>query len=183
MEAATMKVSVFIASSLDGYIARPDGDVAWLHEGEPLADGDDAGYGAFVETIDVLVMGRETFTKVLEFDWPYGEKQVVVLSRSVSEVPGHLRDRVRIERAGPQALVEKLAAEGYRHMYLDGGRVIQSFLREGLVDEMTVTTIPVLLGAGRPLFGELARDVRLRLLECRWWENGLVQTKYEVLGG
>ena len=182
-DAESVKVSVFIATSLDGFIARPDGDVSWLHEVEPLADGDDAGYGAFFNTVDALVMGRGSFEKVLEFDpWPYGSKPVIVMSATLKEIPERLRETVSIETLSPRALLDRLAQIGYRHIYLDGGRVIQSFLREGLVDEMTLTTIPVLIGDGRPLFGALDHDLCLRLLESRSFENGMTQSKYQVHG-
>ena len=176
------KVSVFIAASLDGYISRPDGNIDWLNEAQPIAGGDDAGYGEFFDSIDVLVMGRGTFEKVTEFaDWPYGEKPVIVLSKSLTEVPENLRKTVRIDASPPRALIEKLSQEGFRHIYLDGGKVIQFFLRAGLVDEITLTTIPILLGEGRPLFGPLEKDIKLRLLASRSWENGFVQSKYQVL--
>lgn len=182
MESPKIKVSVFIATSVDGFIARPDGDVVWLHEIEPLKGGDDAGYGELFDSIDVLVMGRGSFEKVLEFDeWPYGTKPVIVLSKSLTEVPEKLRDRVRIDSSPPQELLEKLSQEGYKHIYLDGGKIIQSFLRDGLVDDMTLTTIPVLIGEGLPLFGHIDEDIKLRLLESRSWDNGLVQSKYQVL--
>jgi dihydrofolate reductase len=181
MNSAKIQVSVFIATSLDGYIARPDGDVSWLHETEPIGGGDDAGYGVFFDSIDVLVMGRGTFEKVLEFDWPYGRKPVIVLSKSLTEAPEKLRDRVRIDASTPQELVEKLSQEGYKHIYLDGGKVIQSYLREELVDDITLTTIPVLIGEGLPLFGSIDKDIKLHLLESRSWDNGLVQSKYQVL--
>jgi dihydrofolate reductase len=177
-----IKVSVFIATSLDGYIARPDGDVSWLEDIEPLSDGNDAGYGAFFNAIDVLVMGRGSFEKVLEFDpWPYGTKPVIVLSNSLTDVPEALQDTVRIEALPSQELVEKLSQEGYKHVYLDGGQIIQSFLRDGLVDDMVLTSIPVLIGAGRPLFGSLEKDIKLRLVACQSWPNGMVQSTYEVL--
>jgi dihydrofolate reductase len=180
VNSARSKVSVFIATSLDGYIARSDGDVAWLHEIEPIGDGDDAGYELFFDSIDVLVMGRGSFEKVLEFDWPYGTKPLIVLSKSLTELPDHLHDRVTIDASPPRELVERLWQEGYKHIYLDGGRVIQSFLREGLVDNITLTTVPVLIGKGIPLFGDLEKDIQCRLLESRSWANGLVQSRYQV---
>ncbi|NDJ55386.1 MAG: dihydrofolate reductase [Chloroflexi bacterium] len=176
-----IRVSVFIAVSLDGFIARPDGDVSWLESIEPIP-GDDAGYAAFFNAIDVLVMGRGTFEKVLTFDpWPYGNKPVVVLSRSLTAVPKELADHVRIESSAPDELIEKLAAEGFQHVYLDGGRVIQSFLAAGLVDDLCITTIPILIGAGRPLFGPLDDDIKLRLVELRSWHNSMQQSTYHVL--
>jgi dihydrofolate reductase len=175
-----LKVSVFIATSLDGFIARPDGDIEWLHEVEQIGGGDDAGYRAFFGSIDALVMGRGSFEKVLEFDgWPYESKPVIVLSKSLTEVPDTLRDRVRINTSAPQELIEQLSQEGYARIYLDGGKVIQSFLRAGLVDDMTVTTIPILIGKGIPLFGDLEKDIKLRLLESKSWPNGFVQSTYQ----
>lgn len=179
--AEQIKVSVFMAKSLDGFIARADGDVNWLHAGEPLPEGDDAGYAAFFETIDMLVMGRGSFEKVLTFDpWPYGATPVTVMSSSLTEVPEALRSTVKISTATPTDLLKSLQEQGYSHVYLDGGRVIQSFLRAGLVDEMTLTTIPVLIGGGRPLFGELAQDIHLKHVTTRTWANGMVQTTYQI---
>jgi len=176
-----VKVSVFIATSVDGFIARSDGDVSWLDEYEPMGEGEDGGYGELFGAVDALVMGRGTFEKVLTFDWPYGDKPLIVLSKRMSEVPEALRASVRVDASAPQELLEKLAEKGCQHIYLDGGKVIQSFLRAGLVDEMTLTRIPVLLGEGIPLFGSLVEDVKLRLLDCRSWENGFVQEKYAVV--
>ncbi len=180
--ANTVKFSVYIATSVDGFIARPDGDVTWLNEAEPIGDGDDAGFGAFFNSVDLLVMGRGTFEKVLEFDWPYGDKPVMVLSQTMQSVPDALRETVTIERSAPHELAAKLTQAGYERAYLDGGKVIQSFLRAGLVDEMTITLIPILLGEGIPLFGPTERDVPLQLLSSRSWANGFVQNQYRVTG-
>ena len=176
-----MKISVFMALSLDGFIARPDGDVAWLEEGDPLPEGDDAGFSAFFSSIDVLVMGRGSFDKVLEFEgWFYGDKPVVVMSKTLTEVPEHLRKTVTIDSASPQDLVDKLSKQGYEHIYLDGGKLIQSFLREGLVNEMTLTTIPIIIGKGIPLFADLDKDIHLKHLGTKTWDNGFVQTTYAL---
>jgi len=181
MKKPAVNVSVFIAASLDGYIARQDGDVSWLDEYEPLSEGDDAGYSEIFNRVDALVLGRGSFEKVLEFDWPYGGKPITVLSSSLTEVPEKLKDSVRIDNSAPLKFLEKLEAEGYQDIYLDGGQVIQSFLREGLVDDITLTIIPVLLGQGIPLFGRLEKDIKLKLQESRSWDNGFVQLKYKVL--
>lgn len=170
-----------MATSLDGFIARPDGDVAWLEEGNPLPEDDDAGFSAFFSSIDVLVMGRGSFEKVLEFDkWFYGDKPIVVMSKTLTEVPEHLRETVTIDSASPQDLIAKLSKQGYEHIYLDGGKVIQSFLREGLVDEMTLTTIPIIIGKGIPLFADLDQDIKLKHLGTKTWDNGFVQTTYAL---
>jgi dihydrofolate reductase len=176
-----IKVSVFIATSVDGFIARKDGDVAWLDEYEPMGEGEDGGYTELFGAVDALVMGRGTFEKVLTFQWPYGDKALIVLSKSLTEVPEKLRASVRVDASAPEELMEKLSGEGYQHIYLDGGKVIQSFLRAGLVDEMILTRIPVLLGEGIPLFGMLEKDVKLKLLESKSWKNGFVQVKYAVV--
>lgn len=181
MKKPTVKVSVFIATSLDGFIARPDGDVSWLDEYEPPGEEDDAGYSELFNKVDALVLGRGTFEKVLTFEWPYGAKPIIVLSSTLLHVPEKLKDSVRIANSTPSDVLENMEADGYQHIYLDGGQVIQSFLREGLVDEITLTTIPILLGQGIPLFGSLEEDIKLKLLESRSWKNGFVQTKYQVL--
>ena len=175
--------SVFIATSLDGFIARPDGSIDWLLEANrAVPPGEDCGYAEFTAGIDGLVMGRASFEKALGFDpWPYGELPVIVLSRSGTVVPPALAPTVRVSALDPPSLMAELAAAGHRHLYIDGGRVVQSFLRACLIDSLTITTIPVLLGRGLPLFGPLEADVALRLVASRRWDFGFVQNRYEVL--
>lgn len=174
--------SVFIATSLDGYIARPDGRIDWLLQAnQPVPAGEDCGFQAFMDTVDTLVMGRKTFEQVLTFDaWPYAGKRVVVLSRRGIEVPAALRATVSASADAPAVLLENLAAQGARHLYIDGGETIQGFLRAGLIDELIITTIPVLLGAGRSLFGTLSADVALTHLATQAWPFGFVQSRYHV---
>lgn len=172
---------VFIATSLDGFIARPDGSLDWLPglESDP---GGDYGYGDFIASVDGLIMGRHSFEKVQEFDpWPY-PKPVIVLSRSMdaSAVRADLRDKVEISTLDPRSLMERLAGRGWKRAYVDGGKVIQSFLREGLVSDMVITRVPVLLGEGLPLFGPLGGDIELKHLETRGYASGLVQSRYAV---
>lgn len=178
------RVSVFIATSLDGYIARRDGSIDWLLQAnQSVPSGEDCGYGAFMETVDVLVMGRNTFEQVLGFEgWPYAGKRVVVLSHRDVPVPPALRGTVSVTSAAPADLLQELAATGAQHVYLDGGQTIRGFLRDGLVDELIITTIPVLLGAGRPLFGSLSTDVQLDLVASRAWPFGFVQSRYRAKG-
>jgi len=174
-----MKTSVFIAASMDGYIARKDGGLDWLDM--VASEGEDYGYGAFMDTVDALVMGRVSYEKVLSFGhWPYDKPAVVLSGRSL-EVPGSLRGRVESMNAAPREVVERLAARGVGHVYLDGGRTIQGFLAAGLVDRMTISRIPVLLGEGIPLFGALPGDVRLRHNATRSYPSGLVQSDYEIV--
>lgn len=176
------KCSVFIAASLDGFIARPDGAIDWLHRAEyATEDGDDFGYADFVKDIDALVMGRNSFEKVLSFPhWPYEDMPVIVLSSQQVEIPTALKDRVQKMNASPTELVEQLAAQGKQHLYIDGGITIQRFLRAGLIDEITLTQIPVLLGAGLPLFGSIGREIALELVDSRSAANGFVQSVYRL---
>lgn len=178
-----LRTSAFLACSLDGFIARLDGGLDWLEQANArVPPGEDCGYGAFFATVDVLVMGRCTFDKVLTFpDWPYGATRVVVLSRGGVAVPPALGDRVSVSAQPPAALCARLAAEGCRHAYVDGGVTVQSFLGAGLLGELTLTTVPVLLGAGRPLFGALPQDVPLEHLSTVAYPSGLVQSRYRVL--
>jgi len=176
-------VSVFIATSLDGYISRPDGDIDWLNDAESPGEGDDCGFGEMFASVDALVMGRNTFEKVLEFGldkWPYGDKAVIVLSRNLTEIPKQLQATVSMTKGSPKELISELNGKGYRQIYLDGGKTIQAFLRNGLVNDLTITTIPILIGRGRSLFGELEIDIKLRHLQTQSWKNGFVQSRYEV---
>lgn len=170
---------VFIATSMDGYIARPDGDILWLTS-RPVPEGEDFGYAAFLDGVGAMVMGRESFEKVLTFpDWPY-KTPVVVLSRTPEKVvvPEALKASVRVSGKGPRAVLQELGAEGVTRVYIDGGQTIRSFLAEGLVRRMIVTLIPVLLGQGRPLWGHGPGDVNLTLVAARSWDNGFVQVEY-----
>lgn len=175
----TVKCSVFIATSVDGYIARSNGDIDWL--GEPDESEEDHGYERFMASIDYLVMGRSTFEKVLSFGipWPY-EKPVVVLSTKPLEIADELRGSVEQMAGSPEEIVQRLAERGAKHLYIDGGKTIQGFLRAGLIQRLIITRIPVLLGEGLPLFGELEQDVRLRHIATETFSKGLVQTEYEV---
>ena len=173
---------VYIAASLDGFIARPDGDLDWLMK-QPT-EGENFGYEAFMESVDGLVMGRGTYEKVLTFgDWPYA-KPVVVLSRTLApeDLRGDLEGRVRVSNAPPKQAMDDLEAEGWKRAYVDGGRVIQSFLREGLIADVVLTRVPILLGTGIPLFGPLERDIDLKHLETRAFASGLIRSHYEVAG-
>ncbi len=177
------KSSVFIAASLDGFIARPDGDIDWLHRPEyAMPDGDDFGYKRFIASVDALVMGRNSFEKVLSFpSWPYDGTPVVVLSSRPRAIPTHLQNKVEVVNSSPADLVKALAAQGKKHLYIDGGITIQHFLQAGLIDEITLTQIPVLLGAGLPLFASIGREIALELVESRSADNGFVQSRYRLL--
>ena len=177
----SIKASVFIATSLDGFIARANGDLDWLTGVQSASTEQDYGYEEFINTVDTIVVGRNTFERVLTFDtWPYSGKKVVVLSSRPSAVPPHLVDSVEWLSLPPQQLVERLAAQGATHLYVDGGKTIQGFLNAGLIDELTITRVPILIGTGLPLFGPLDHDVRLTHTATQQFESGFVQSKYRV---
>ena len=171
-----MKTSVFIATSLDGFIARADGGLDWL----PTGGGEEHGYEAFMATVDALVIGRKTYETVLAFDaWPYGRKPVVVLSTgALAPAPqGALVERM----SGPPAdIVSQLESRGIRHVYVDGGITIQRFLQAGLIQRLIITRIPVILGSGIPLFGVTQHDIALEHVATRAYGSGLVQSEYVV---
>jgi dihydrofolate reductase len=176
----TMTVSVFIGTSVDGFIARPNGALDFLPEG----GGEPHGYTEFIASVDAIVIGRNTFETVLAFpSWPYGKKRVVVLSGRPVDLSA-VRDGVVEQMGGePAEIVAKLAATGAAHLYVDGGITVQRFLRAGLVHRLIITRVPVLIGEGIPLFGKLDRDLRLRHIATRHYPSGLVQTEYATSQG
>lgn len=173
-----MKVSVFIGTSVDGFIARLNGDLDFL----PVGGGEPHGYNELMASVDALVIGRKTFETVLAFpQWPYGDKRVVVLSSrpiDFSTVRGGVVEQLS---GAPDEIVAKLATNGIKHIYVDGGITIQRFLRAGLVHRLTITRVPVLIGEGIPLFGALPRDRRLRHIATQHYPSGLVKSEYEVV--
>jgi dihydrofolate reductase len=172
---------IFIATSLDGFIARGNGDIDWL-VGRPTPDGEDFGYKEFMTGVGALVMGRESFQKALTFpEWPY-PVPVIVLSRSPESVvvPEALAGRVSVTSATLEAILTNLAAKGVARVYVDGGQVARAFLAAGLIRRMIVTLIPVLLGQGRLLWGHGAGDMDLTLVAVRHWPNGFVQVEYRL---
>ena len=172
-----MTASVFIGISIDGFIARPNGDLDWL----PTGGGEPHGYAEFMASVDALVIGRKTFETVLAFDvWPYGDKRVVVLSSRPVDFSAVRGGVVEQMSGAPAEIVARLAATGAHHLYIDGGITIQEFLRVGLIQRLIITRVPVLIGAGIPLFGALARDVRLTHVATRHYPSGLVQSEYLV---
>jgi dihydrofolate reductase len=172
-----MKASVFVGTSLDGYIARANGSLDFL----PPGGGEPHGYDEFIATVDALVIGRNTFEVVLKFpSWPYGEKPVFVLSaHALAPVPlGAVVERMS---GTPAEIVSQLSARGIRHIYVDGGITIQSFLRAGLIQRLIITRVPVLIGDGIPLFGVTQRDIPLKHVSTREYASGLVQSEYEAV--
>jgi dihydrofolate reductase len=168
--------------SLDGYIARADGSLDWLSVVE--REGEDYGYRAFVDGIDTLVMGRKTYDTVLGFDeWPFAGKRCIVLTHARPTSP---RADEEFASGAPAALLEQLGGQGVRRVYVDGGAVIRQFLAAGLVDDLTLSVIPVILGGGIRLFDADPRGgasaAVLRLTSARNFESGLVQLRYEIAG-
>jgi dihydrofolate reductase len=176
-----MKASVYIATSLDGFIARANGEIDWLPGAEGEETGEDYGYQKFIESVDYLVMGRNTYELVLSFgEWPYTGTPVVVLSSRNLEIPDHLAGAVEWMSGSPGEVASRLAERGAQHLYIDGGQTIQGFLAAGLIQQLIITRVPVLIGSGIPLFGPLPHDIQWRHLETRSFANGLVQSRYEV---
>jgi len=172
-----MKISVFVGTSVDGFIARTNGDFDFL----PPGGGEPHGYDEFMASVDILVIGRKTFETVLALPtWPYAGKRVVVLSSRPLDLSAARGSAVE-QMAGPPAeIVAKLAASGAQHLYVDGGITIQGFLRAGLVQRLTITRVPVLIGDGIPLFGLLPRDMQLRHMATQYYPSGLVKSEYAV---
>lgn len=172
-----MKASIFVGTSLDGFIARTNGELDFLH----VPGAGKNGYDEFIATVDAVVMGRNTFETVLGFKlktWPYRKPVIALSTRPLPPVPPD----AQVERmeGEPAEIVQQLAGRGIEHIYVDGGITIQRFLEAGLIDRIIVTRVPVLIGSGIPLFGALAQDIPLRHVATRELSGGLVQSEYEV---
>ena len=168
-------VSVFIACSLDGFIAGPDDDLSWL----PTDDGEDYGFDDFLAKVGAIVMGRNTYRVVEGFggDWPYGDVPVLVATTRPLEP---IRPTVRAIRGKAHELLQQAREVTGKGIYVDGGDVIRQFLDAGLIDELTVTVVPVILGAGAPLFAGAAHRRSLELVDSKAFRTGLVQLRYVV---
>jgi len=173
-----MKNSVYIATSIDGYIADRNDKIDWLLN-IPEPEGTDYGYNDFIENIDALVMGRRSFETVCSFDvaWPYN-RHVFVLSTTMQSIPDKAKGKATLIRGSLSEVLEKLHKEGFKNLYIDGGIVIQSFLEADLIDEMIITIIPILLGGGVPLFGALPAHMEFELVESKVINDSLVQNHY-----
>lgn len=170
---------VYIATSLDGYIATEDGGIDWLSE-IPNPNNSDYGFNDFIQKIDAIVMGRNTFEKVLSFgQWPY-PKKVFILSNKLKKVPEELTDKVEIIAGDIKSVTADLNKRGFLNLYIDGGKTIQSFLKENLIDEMIITRIPILLGSGIPLFGKLEKIIRFDVVETEILDDLLVKSHYKI---
>jgi dihydrofolate reductase len=173
-----MRLSVFVGASVDGFLARKDDRLDFLLQ-KPDVDN---GYADFIATVDALVIGRGTFEVVRGFKkWPYGKRLVIVLSHTPRRVRGPSDANYEVMSATPKQVVARLAKRGVKHIYVDGGKTIQGFLRAGLVQRIIITRVPVLIGEGIPLFGSVPRDIRLKHVRTRTFRNGMVQTEYRVV--
>jgi dihydrofolate reductase len=168
--------SVFVGTSVDGFIARLDGTFDFLDAG----GSEPHGYEEFMATVDALVIGRNTYEVVLAFGgWAYGNKPVFVLSTHPL-APAPAEAIVEHMSGDPAEIVAQLTARGIQHIYVDGGITIQRFLRAGLIQRLILTRVPVLIGSGIPLFGALPHDILLKHVATRQYTGGLVQSEYTV---
>lgn len=183
-----MKCSVYIATSADGYIATPDGGIDWLHTAGNLeADmgTEDMGFQSYIDSVDCMIMGRKCMEIISSMNltpeqWPYGVIRIIVLSKTINEPPENLRGKVEIYSGDIRALILKLDNEGLKHAYIDGGSTITSFINLKLIDDITITKAPVLLGEGIPLFGKINQKVTLENVETVSFPNDFTQVKYSV---
>ena len=171
-----MRTTVYVGTSLDGFIARKDGDIGWLvkYQNKEVHDS----YNEFISRIDAMVIGKGTFEKVLTFpEWPY-EKKVFVLSTSIKQIPEIVKEKATLAAMKPADLLNYLSEKNFSNIYVDGGKVIQSFLKEDLVDELIITKVPELIGSGIPLFGVLDKDLQFEHVKTNVYSNGLVKSYY-----
>ena len=172
-----MKTTAYIGTSLDGFIARKDGEIDWLIQFDD--NETNQSYTKFIGEIDAIVIGRGTFEKVLTFPTWFYQQKVFVLSTQIKEIPDNLKEKVTVLNMKPKELLLYLSDKGYSKLYVDGGKVIQSFLNENLLDELIITKVPILIGDGIPLFGRLDHDITLQHIETNIFSNGLVMSRYE----
>lgn len=173
-----MKNYVYIAQSIDGFIAKKDGDISFL-EKVPNPHEDDFGFGEFIKKIDAILMGRKTFEKVLSFEvWPY-EKPVYILSKTIKEIPKNLKDKVFIIKGSIIEVIESLESKGIENLYIDGGKVIQSFLKEDKVDFLTISILPIILGDGIALFDRVGIETEWEHLETKVYNDYLIKNCYK----
>ncbi|MFN8672971.1 MAG: dihydrofolate reductase family protein [Candidatus Sericytochromatia bacterium] len=177
------KCLVFIATSFDGYIAKIDGDIEWLNNPEyAKSELNGIKYEDFISTIDLIVMGRNTYEKVLTFGfWPYENTPVLVLTSKTLNIPDNLIGKIEILNNSPEEIMLKLQERKLKKVYIDGGKTIQNFLKSKLIDELIITQIPILLGNGIPLFEKNDNEYKLELLDSQKSENGFVQSRYKII--
>ena len=169
---------IFIATSLNGFIADKNGNIDYLHS-IPNPAGDDMGYSKFIARMDAIIMGRTTFETVCSFDidWPY-TIPVFVLSNTLDKIPANYRGNAYLARGPLTEVLAGIHEQGFHQLYIDGGKTIQGFLQEDLIDEMIITTIPTLLGGGFPLFGELTNTLQYKCMESNVLLDAAVQSRF-----
>ena len=184
-----MKCSAFIATSVDGYIATPDGGVDWLDtagkQDADLGEHEDMGFNDYIASTDCMIMGRKCMEAIASFNltdeqWPYRNTRIVVLSQTLREAPDNMKHRVEMYAGELPALLERLENEGFKHAYVDGGTTLTSFLNLGLLNEITLTRAPIILGGGIPLFGPADKPIALEEAHAVAYANDFVQVKYKV---
>ncbi len=176
--------SIYVATSLDGFIARKNGAIDWLNEAnKTVPEDEDCGFISFMNSIDALIMGRKTFETVLSFgcEWPYGDTPVIVLSHKNVEIPNNLQTTVSFSNESPTELTKRLKKKGAKRLYIDGGATIHSFLKEDQIKDITITVIPIVIGDGIPLFGKLQEDILLKHIETKVFDFGFIQSTYEII--
>ncbi|MDH5796123.1 MAG: dihydrofolate reductase family protein [Anaplasmataceae bacterium] len=176
-----MKISAYIAVSLDGFIARDDHSIDWLPKPD-LNSNEDYGFDDFFSSVDALVMGRNTYEIVVNsgYQWPYKEKKVFVLTNRNIEIADNIKEYVFSISGTPNEIINNLQQNNIQHIYIDGGKVIQSFLKLNLINEITITQIPILLGSGIPLFSKLNNDIYLSVISSKLYKNDLIKNHYQI---
>ena len=184
-----MKCSVFIATSADGFIAKEDGNVDWLHSaGNPdvdMGEHADMGLNAYMSSVDCMIMGRNCMEMISSMNltpeqWFYGSIKIIVLSTTLKTLPENMKDKMTLYSGDLEALVSKLESEGFKHAYIDGGTTIQGCINLKLINELTITQVPILLGEGKPLFGKVFKDIKLEQANATVFPNDFIQIKYKV---
>ncbi len=184
-----MKCSVFIATSVDGFIAKEDGSVEWLHTAGntnvEMGEQADMGMNDYISTVDCMIMGRKCMEMISSMDltpeqWPYGTTKIIVLSNTIKEAPENLKSKVEMYSGDLLSLISNLEKNGYKHAYIDGGTTIQAFINLKLINELTITLAPILLGEGKSLFGKTYKDIKLEEGKTIAFPNGFIQIKYKV---
>jgi dihydrofolate reductase len=173
---------VYCACSIDGFIAKNDGNIDWLLN-IPNEENSDYGFSELMKRIDGIIMGRNTFEKILEMnlnEWQY-TKPVFVLSSKLKEMPNELKGKAEIINDGIENILEKLRNRNMDNFYIDGGKTIQSFLKKDLIDEMIISTIPIILGDGIPLFGKINKEIKFRHKKVEYINEYIAINYYEKL--
>ncbi len=169
---------VYIATSIDGYIAKPDGGIDWLNE-IPNPDGSDYGFADFMKRIDGILMGRNTYEIVMDFEQWFYPKPVFVLSNTWTELPGKWAHKAELIKGHTaDAMLAMLQAKGINNIYVDGGKTIQTFLAADKIDEMIITRVPIVLGAGIPLFTSDLPELKFEHVATDTYHGGLVKSHY-----